>query len=213
MQNGQIVRRTGYNPVTRQFTRTDTTVYIGKALPDFNASLGNELTFGAFRLYGLVTLERGAYFGNSDRPYRANNRTGPEYLSALAPAGSADCVTSWPTGAQGPRYVDTARQWCDTVKSDSIYQMWRVVSPEDSRNNIRIREVSLGYQVPESLSGKLGFSRTMITLAAQNLQWWDSCNCMDPNMNYTGGSDFSVASGFLGQPQPRMFKLSVRTTF
>ena len=213
MQNGQIVRRTGYNPVTRQFTRTDTTVYIGKALPDFNASLGNELTFGAFRVYGLVTLERGAYFGNSDRPYRANNRTGPEYLGALAPAGSADCVTSWPTGAQGPRYVDTGRQWCDTVKSDSIYQMWRVVSPEDSRNNIRIREVSLGYQVPESLSGKLGFSRTMITLAAQNLQWWDSCNCMDPNMNYTGGSDFSVASGFLGQPQPRMFKLSVRTTF
>ena len=211
--NGQIVRKTPYNPVTRQFTRTDTTVYIGKSLPDFNVSLGNELTFGAFRLYGLVTLERGAVFNNSDRPYRANNRSGPEYLSALAPAGSAACVTSWPTGAQGPRFVDSAKKWCDTVQSDSIYQMWRVVSPQDSRDNIRIREVSLGYQVPESLSGKLGISRTQITLAAQNLQWWDDCHCMDPNMNYQGGADFAVDAGFLGQPQPRMFKLSIRTTF
>ncbi|MEX2284477.1 MAG: TonB-dependent receptor [Gemmatimonadota bacterium] len=213
VENGTVVRKTAYNPTTRQFTRTDTTVYIGKALPDFNVSLGNELSFGAFRLYGLVTLESGAFFGNSDRPYRANNRTGPEYLGALAPAGSAACVTSWPTGAQGPRFPDAAKQWCDTVQSDSIYQMWRVVSPQDSRDNIRIREVSMGYQVPESLSSKLGISRTQITLAAQNLQWWDDCNCMDPNMNYQGGSDFGVASGFLGQPQPRMFKLSVRTTF
>jgi TonB-dependent starch-binding outer membrane protein SusC len=211
--NGQIVRRTPYNPTTRQFTRTDTTVYIGKALPDFNASLGNEFTFGAFRLYALVTLERGAFFNNSDRPYRANNRSGPDYLSALAEAGSPDCVTSWPTGEQGPRFVDTGKKWCDTVKSDSIYQMWRVVSPQDSRDNIRIRELSVGYQVPEWISSKVGVSGTQITLAAQNVQWWDNCHCMDPNMNYLGGSDLSVASGFLGQPQARMFKLSVRTSF
>jgi hypothetical protein len=36
---------------------------------------------------------------------------------------------------------------------------------------------------------------------------------MDPNMTYLGGSDFGETSGFLAQPQPRMFKLSIRTTF
>jgi hypothetical protein len=211
--SGGCTGKTAYNPVTRLYTRTDTTVWLGKTLPDFNFSLGNELTFGAFRVYGLVTYERGAWFGNSDRPYRANNRTGDEYLSKLAPAGSPLCVTSWPTGAQGARYVDTGRQWCDTAASDSIYQLWRVISPVDSRENIRIREISLSYQVPESLSAKLGVSRTMITLAGQNLNWWDSCHCQDPNMTYLGGADFGETAGFLAQPQPRMFKLSVRTTF
>ncbi|MGH7461823.1 MAG: hypothetical protein ACREMA_12470, partial [Longimicrobiales bacterium] len=87
------------------------------------------------------------------------------------------------------------------------------VTWREPRENIRIRELSIGYSVPESLSAKLGFSRTMITFAAQNLQWWDNCHCMDPNMNYTGGDDDSVNSTFLGQPQARMFKLSIRTTF
>jgi hypothetical protein len=36
---------------------------------------------------------------------------------------------------------------------------------------------------------------------------------MDPNMTYQGGADFGETAGFLGQPQARMFKLSVRTTF
>jgi hypothetical protein len=213
--SGGCSGKTAYNPVTRLFTRSDTTVYLGKTLPDFNLSWGNELTFGAFRVYGNISYERGAWFGNSDRPYRANNRTGDEYLSALndATANPAGCVTSWPTAPQGPRYVDSAKHWCDTVTSDSIYQLWRVVSPIDSRENIRIREISIGWQVPESFSSKLGVSRTTITLAGQNLQWWDNCHCMDPNMTYQGGADFGETTGFLGQPQPRMFKLSVRTTF
>jgi TonB-dependent SusC/RagA subfamily outer membrane receptor len=214
--SGGCSGKTAYNPVTRLFTRSDTTVFLGKTLPDFNVSFGNEITFGAFRLYANVTYERGAWFGNSDRPYRANNRTGDEYLSLLndATANPAGCVTSWPTApTTGPRYVDAARHWCDTVASDSLYQLWRTVSPVDSRENIRIREISIGWQVPESFSNKLGFSRTSITLAGQNLQWWDKCNCMDPNMTYQGGADFGETSGFLGQPQARMVKLSIRTTF
>jgi hypothetical protein len=94
-----------YDAARRDFTvLTDTTVYFGKTLPDFNLSWGNELTFGAFRLHGLVTHERGAWFSNSDRPYRANFRTGDEYLSALAPAGSAQCVTDGSHGSERMSY-------------------------------------------------------------------------------------------------------------
>ena len=196
---------TGYNPTTRRFTRTDTTVYLGKGLPGFNASLGNELTFGAFRLYGLITAEQGAVFSDSDRPYRTNFKTGDEYLRLLDDTGTM-CLN--------PTAPKISGKYCETVASDSLYQLSRAgVSYRAPRENIRLREISLGYSVPESISSKLGVSRTMITLAAQNLQWWDNCGCMDPNMNYTGGDDFSVSSSFLGQPQARMFKLSVRTNF
>jgi TonB-dependent SusC/RagA subfamily outer membrane receptor len=202
-----------YNPVTRDFTLSDTSMYFGKTLPDFNVSWGNEITFGAFRLYGLLTHESGAWFGNSDRPYRANFRTGDEYLALLAPAGSALCATQWASGAQGARYDDAARQWCQTVASDSLYNLHRRISSTDKRDNFRIREISLAYTVPENLSAKLGLSRTQINFAAQNVHWWDECNCVDPNMTYLGGADFGETAGFLAQPQPRMFKLSIRTTF
>jgi hypothetical protein len=35
---------------------------------------------------------------------------------------------------------------------------------------------------------------------------------MDPSMNYRGGDSYSF-SGFLAQPQPRQFILSLRTSF
>jgi hypothetical protein len=192
---------------------TDTTVYFGKTLPDLNVSWNNEISFGAFTLHGLVTHESGAWFGNSDRPYRANFRTGDEYLAALAPVGSASCVTSWASGAQGPRYADSARQWCETVQSDSIYNRYRRYGSTDKRDNIRIREISLGFVVPESFSNRFRMSRTMITLSAQNVNWWDDCNCVDPNMTYQGGADFGETAGFLAMPQPRVFRLNIRTTF
>ena len=196
---------TGYNATNRTFTRTDTTVYLGKGLPDFNASLGNEVTFGAFRLYGLVTAEQGAVFIDSDRPYRTNFRTGDEYLALLDDTG---------TKCLNPAAPKINGKYCNTVASDSLFNLSRAgIAYRAPRDNIRLRELSLGYSVPESLSARLGFSRTMITLAAQNLTWWDDCGCMDPNMNYLGGDDFNVSATFLGQPQARMFKLSVRTTF
>jgi len=203
-----------YNPETRLFTRTDTTVYLGRTLPSFNASWGNEISFGPFRLYGLITLEQGAAFSNSDRPYRINFRSGDEYLSLIAEAGSSACVTNWPSGAQGVRYVDSARRYCETASSDSLYNLSRRgVTWRESRDNIRIREVSLGYTVPDDLASRLGLGRTIVTLAAQNVHWWDNCHCMDPNMNYLGGDDSNVNSAFLAQPQARMFKLSLRTSF
>jgi TonB-dependent SusC/RagA subfamily outer membrane receptor len=211
---GACTNPNSYDVARRDFrVLTDTTVYFGRTLPFMNVSWNNEITFGAFRLYGLVTHERGAWFGNSDRPYRANFRTGDEYLSALAPAGSAECVTSWFSGAQGPRYADSGRKWCETVQSDSIYNRYTRYGSTDKRDNIRIREISLGFSLPEAFSAKLGLSQTMVTLAAQNLHWWDDCNCVDPNMTYLGGADFGEASGFLAMPQPRQFKLSVRTSF
>jgi hypothetical protein len=99
------------------------------------------------------------------------------------------------------------------VQSDSIFNRYRRYGSIDKRDNIRIREISLAYVVPDAVSNMMRVGRTMVTFAAQNVQWWDQCNCVDPNMTYLGGADFGETAGFLAMPQPRMFKLSVRTSF
>jgi TonB-dependent starch-binding outer membrane protein SusC len=179
---------TGYDAETNTHMRSDTTVYLGELLPTFNASWGNTVSFGNFRVYGLLSMERGAVFNNGDRPYGIRQRAGDEYLATLGPNGEI------------------------TPQTDSIFDYWGLVSAIDSRDNVRLREISLSYSVPDELSQRLGVSRTSLTFSGQNLHWWDDCNCMDPNSAYAPGSQLS-SSGFLATPQPRRFLMTLRTNF
>jgi hypothetical protein len=147
-------------------TRTDTAVYFGPPLPTFNGSFGNTVRFGAFQLYGLVSMERGAWFSNGDRPYRVRQGGADEYLRFLGPNGER------------------------TFQADSVSQYWSILDAIDSRDNVRLLELS-----------------------GQNLMWWDHCHCVDPNMNYAGGDAFTINSGFLAQPSPRQVRLTVNTRF
>jgi hypothetical protein len=80
------------------------------------------------------------------------------------------------------------------------------------RDNIRLREVSLSYSLPDGLVSGFGLNRTSLTLSGQNLMWWDECQCADPNMQYAPGDEDNF-SGFLAMPAARRFMLSVRTSF
>ena len=52
-----------------------------------------------------------------------------------------------------------------------------------------------------------------MSLAGQNLMWWDDCNCVDPNMNWAGADSFTINGGFLAQPSPRQYRVQIRTRF
>ena len=135
-----------------------------------------------------VRGEWGASMVNSDRGYGVRQLAYDEYLQHLGAGGAA------------------------TAQSDSTLNYHRLGYPVDSRDNIRLQEVTLTWQVPDALMGGLGLSRTSISLSGYNLHWWDDCNCPDPNQQYRGGHDYST-SPFLGAPQPRRFLLAVRTRF
>jgi TonB-dependent SusC/RagA subfamily outer membrane receptor len=170
-------------------TRGDTAVYLGSPLPTFNGAFGNTFRFGPFQLYGLLTMERGAVFSNGDRPYRVRQGGADEYLQFLGPNGER------------------------TFQADSVAQYWSILNAVDSRDNVRLREISLSYVVPTRFSNRLRLGRTMLQLSGQNVTWWDDCNCVDPNMNFAGGDSFTIASGFLAQPSPRSFRFTVQTRF
>jgi TonB-dependent SusC/RagA subfamily outer membrane receptor len=182
---------TGYQVVDGKpvFTRSDTAVYFGAPLPTFNLSFGNTFSLGPFQIYGLVTSERGAWFSNGDRPYRVRQKAGDEYLSTLDAQGNA------------------------TFATDSLTALWSAVDAIEKRDNVRLREISLVYQIPTTLTGRVGLGRSTFTLSGQNLQWWDDCHCVDPNMNWNGAAAFNQGSGFLADPAPRQFRASIRTRF
>jgi TonB-dependent SusC/RagA subfamily outer membrane receptor len=173
-------------PVT---TRSDTNVYFGAGLPTNNYSLSNTFRLGQFSFYGLLSMEHGAFFGNGDRAYRIRQGGSDEWLSALGPNGER------------------------TFKSDSIKQFASILNYIDKRDNVRLRELSVAWNVPARLASQFGTGSTSITLSGQNVWWWDDCNCVDPNMNWAGASSFTFNNGFLMQPAPRVFRMQIRTRF
>ena len=185
---------TGYDAGTNTHTRSALYFYQGPPLPTFNASLGSTFTFGAFRVYGLLSVQKGSVFSNSDRPYRARQGGGDEFL------GLFDYENRDVNGNPTP-----------TFASDSLANYFTLTSNYDSRDHIRLREVSVSYNIPLSFTSNLGLSRTTLTLSGQNLHWWDDSNSLDPDMTYMGGSDRQ--SGFLAMPQSRKFLFSIRTGF
>jgi len=188
---GAIFRRgvIGWDPTTLGHIRTTYNPYWGQSYPGQMASFFNDIAIGnSLRLAFQVRGEWGASMVNSDRGYGVRQLAYDEYLQHLAPDGAT------------------------TAQSDSTLNYHRLGYPVDSRDNIRLQEVTLSWQVPEALLGGLGLSRTSISLSGYNLHWWDDCNCPDPNQQYRGGHDFST-SPFLGAPQPRRFLLAVRTRF
>jgi hypothetical protein len=180
---------TGYSvvagkPVT---TRSDTAVYLGAPLPKFNGSVGNTLRYGPLSFYTLVTMERGAVFSNGDRAYRVRQGGSDEYLWFMEPGG--------------PSFA-----------ADSIAQYWSILNAVDKRDNVRLREISLSFSVPERFSAPLGVTRTQITVSGQNVMWWDDCHCADPNQAWAGADSFTLG-GFLSQPSPRQYRVAIRTRF
>jgi hypothetical protein len=139
-------------------------------------------------MYGTLSMERGAWFGNGDRAYRIRQGGSDEYLS-------------------------TFQNGQPTFASDSIAQYASILDYFDQRDNVRLREISVTYQIPEGFSNMLKVGRSSITASGFNLMWWDDCNCVDPNMNWAGASAFGIGNGFLAQPSPRQFRLQVRTRF
>jgi outer membrane receptor for ferrienterochelin and colicin len=188
---GAIFRRgvIGWDPATRGHVRTTYNPFWGQSYPGHMASLFNDFAIGnSLRLGVQVRGEWGASMVNSDRGYGVRQLAYDEYLQHLGSGGTT------------------------TAASDSTLNYHRLGYPVDSRDNIRVQEVTLTWSVPDGLLGGLGLQRTTISLSGYNLHWWDDCNCPDPNQQYRGGHDFST-SPFLGVPQPRRFLLAVRTRF
>jgi TonB-dependent SusC/RagA subfamily outer membrane receptor len=180
---------TGFDPVAIRHERSDTTVYLGSQLPWWTGSVNQTFEFGAFRIYGSATWEKGAWFSNGDRAYQFRQGGGDEYLSLLD-------ANNEPTFA-----------------ADSLLDYYTRIGANDKRDNIRLSEISVTYTMPQSLSAKFGLGRTTTSLSGQNLMWWDDCNCRDPNGSAEAGTNNTNFYDFLSQPSPRRFVFTLRTSF
>ncbi|MEO6133250.1 MAG: SusC/RagA family TonB-linked outer membrane protein, partial [Saprospiraceae bacterium] len=157
---------------------TDDLAFVGSYQPDWTGSLSNTFSMGGLSLYVLVDVSRGGKFLSLSKYYTDFNGTS---LTSLIGDRNYFVVPN--------SVVENA----DGTFSENI----TAVAPYDYINNqpitsslidasyIKLREISLKYQLPKSLMSKIAIKSGSISLFAKNLKFWlpDENTFADPEVN------------------------------
>jgi hypothetical protein len=78
---------------------------------------------------------------------------------------------------------------------------------------LRLKSVTLGYNLPEKLVNKVGINSARVYLRGQNLYTLTPYSGMDPEVNYSGNSTVSRGVDFFTYPQVRTYTLGFKFNF
>lgn len=167
-------------------TLNDSAYFVGSSTPTREVSLANTLTlFGNLRLYALLDHKGGYYMWNALAYVR--NRSDQNTFEINDPNADPADVAARKTLNYTAPYIEKA----DFVK---------------------LREVSMTYQIPSRLIGRFGTEQASLTLAGRNLAIWTDYSGADPELNFSGAADFARAD-YASVPMMRKLVASVNFTF
>jgi hypothetical protein len=188
--------------------------YLGKPTPDWQGSFGAEIAFlQNFRVNALFEYRLGFEITDITDAFRqANSGIGRN----TPRAAWAEALLLNPASTPEER-LQAAMAWAYELKALSPYSGLNTIKPGDF---MRWREVSLTYDLPPDVAGRMGADRLSLTVNARNLALWTKYEGNDPELSYLPRcTDASVSCNFAdgvdayGWPIPRQFGVSVRAVF
>jgi hypothetical protein len=75
---------------------------------------------------------------------------------------------------------------------------------------VKLREVRLGYTLPDALMGRMGFSGGDIALIGRNLALWTNTPNIDPETAYDASNRQGLESGQFPTARSFGFSVSIR---
>ena len=183
----QIVGRDGLNPDGTVIERQ-----LGDATPEFKMGFSNELTMGAFSLYGLLDWQHGGDLINLTR--------------LLYDAGGVSEDYVLPSGVAAPRAVPECYPDCSGLERISGFGTYTKQYIEDA-SYVKLREVSLSWRVPANLLGRVpGRVRdASIVLSGRNLVTWTDYTGLDPEVSNFGTQQIARGVDVAPFPPSRSF--------
>ena len=171
-------------------------VVLGDANPDFRVGLGNDIRFGNFNAFMLWDWQQGSTVANL---------TGWLYDLSKNAADYADACTD-----PGCRAGETLGDFRLRVYPSKITSVWL----EDA-TFLKLREVTINYQLPERFAGMLwdGVSAMSLSLSGRNLLTFTGYKGMDPEVSNFGSEAIARNLDVAPFPPSRSFWFSVNVGF
>jgi TonB-linked SusC/RagA family outer membrane protein len=173
---------------------------LGDATPEFKMGFANELTVGAFSVYGLFDWQHGGDLINLTR--------------LLYDAGGVTEDWALPAGVTTPRSVDQCYPGCSGLERISGFGTFTKQYIEDA-SYVKLRELSLTWQVPAALLGRApGRVRdASISLSGRNLVTWTDYSGLDPEVSNFGSQQIARGVDVAPFPPSRSFWLTFNFGF
>ena len=182
-----------WNATTRRHTAGIDRVYAGPIDPRWFGSVSSELTYKRVAMNVMMDYSGGNKKIDFSHYWDTRVRSGDAYLSLIhKPDGAAT-----PAG-------DSLVDFVNVIGSTAY------VEPADF---LALREVSLSYQLPDAWMQRVRLRNTSMRLSGRNVYLWTKFPGVDPQTNWRGNTPVGASSDFDSQPIPRIFLLSVRTSF
>jgi hypothetical protein len=165
----------GDDPITGERT---TFLPLGRAMPDFSVSLANTFTWKGLSLYGLLQSHQGYHVYNQPLQWAVFQ----SYAGIMDQSGVPDDRQKKPMGYYSAIYGASGLQPSSAFVDDASF--------------VKLQEVSLRYQIPSSILGRLpvasGLGGLGLTVVGRNLLTWTDYDGYDPDVGRTGGGTGSA---------------------
>jgi len=199
--------------------------YKGKPWPDWSGSFGVDVGYGNFSVSTMFEYKFGNYFVNNlDGAFRRRNpaigRNTPlsaEVTRDFETGGVDDSFTPQNSGDVRTEALET---WVNELLALAPFSGVNHIEPAD---NLRWRELSVSYTMPNSLVSSFGAENMTVSLAGRNLYLWTHPDYtgQDPETNEVGrggGEDtfdnsFRAGIEAWNVPIPRRYSIEIRATF
>jgi len=163
----------------------DTATYIGPSTPTREIGFSNTFTiFRNFRVYALFDYKGGFY----NYSYYTLNRNGIRLNSEY---------TNNPANLNDPEYLVKR-----SVRAAHIHKA----------DFIKLRDLSVTYNLPPEIAARLGGSAASLTLAGHNLAMWTDYPGLDPETNSYGNRPFARSEVY-SVPMLRRLSMSLNFSF
>jgi TonB-linked SusC/RagA family outer membrane protein len=162
-------------------------VYLGRAIAPTEMSLSSDISFkNRLRLHAMFTADQGVK--KFDNTLRQRCR-----LYDI-------CKANYYPDQMDPTMQATIQS------SDQIISSW-----VRDASFVRLKEVSLSYDLPQRLVRGFGLSRAVVQVAGRNLLTWSDWTEADPEVGYSSGSRMFMEQNNL--PEPQQLVTTIRFSF
>ena len=166
---------TGQTTTTTNFTAA-TQYTVGTAIPDLSGGITNSFRYGNFDLSFLFTFQLGGKFYDS-------NYAGLMHVGSYGTAWHTDILNRWTTPGQ---ITDVPR--VQNAVANQSGASTRFLFDADYLN---LKNVTLGYSIPQSFSGKIGLKSAKIFANLDNgYIWHKGRKGMNPQGSFNGNTDY-----------------------
>jgi hypothetical protein len=190
---------------------------IGKGVPDFTGGLNNSLTWKNLNLTFLIDFKSGGdiYSGTNVRMtqsgFTKQTLLGREGEAPLTITG----VVQDGTDANGQAVYKPISK---TLTPGEAQNYWSLLGDRAAErfvydaSFVKLRQVTLGYNLPKSWFGKVPIQSLMVSFVGRNLAiLYKNVDNIDPESSYTSSN--SQGLDYFGMPATRTYGFNLRVTF